>query len=182
MARAGRRVHVHRMDAFLFHPKLVHVPMALGVLMPIISAGLLLAWWRKWLPPRAWLVAVGLQAALVGSGILAMKTGSAQEDRVEAVVAESAIERHEEAAEQFVWASGAVLALMLLAAAAAARRPGPAFATVATLGTVVVLGFGYRTGEAGGALVYEHGAARAYTSGVAGPPAVEVTPRRDDDD
>jgi hypothetical protein len=34
------------MDTLLFHPKLVHVPMALGVLTPLIAGGLLLAWWR----------------------------------------------------------------------------------------------------------------------------------------
>ena len=52
------------MDALLFHPKVVHIPMALGVLMPIIAGGLLLAWWRNWLPRRSWFLAIGLQAIL----------------------------------------------------------------------------------------------------------------------
>ncbi len=105
------------MDALLFHPKVVHVPMALGVLMPLIAGGLLLAWWRAWLPRRAWLLAVGLQAILVGSGVLALRTGEVEEERVEGVVADRYIESHEEAAEAFVWASGGVLGLMLLAGA-----------------------------------------------------------------
>ncbi|HSQ67896.1 MAG TPA: hypothetical protein VLM85_32020, partial [Polyangiaceae bacterium] len=92
------------MEALLFHPKLVHVPMALAVLMPLVAGGLLLAWWRKWLPGRGWTVAVGLQAILLGSGILALRTGEAQEDRVEPIVGEKAIDAHEEAAEAFVWA------------------------------------------------------------------------------
>ena len=53
------------MDTFLFHPKLVHLPIALGVLMPLVAGGLLVAWWRKWLPGRAWVVAIALQAALL---------------------------------------------------------------------------------------------------------------------
>lgn len=151
------------MDALFFHPKLVHVPMALGVLMPLVAGGLLLAWWRNWLPGRAWFLAVGLQAILFGSGILALKSGEAEEDRVERVVAERFIEEHEEAAELFVWSSGGVLVIMLLAGALGSRRSALPAAAVATLGTLVVLGLGYRTGQAGGSLVYEQGAAQAYT-------------------
>jgi hypothetical protein len=150
------------MDALLFHPKVVHIPMALGVLMPLIAGGLALAWWRNWLPWRSWVVAVGLQAALLVSGVVALRTGEAEEERVERIVSESLIEAHEQAAEAFVWGSGAVLAIMLAAAAFGRKRPGLPIAAVATLGTVVVLGLGYRTGQAGGSLVYEHGAAQAY--------------------
>jgi hypothetical protein len=157
------------MDALLFHPKLVHLPIALGVLMPLVAGGLLLAWWRGWLPGRrGWLLAVGLQALLVGSGLLALRSGEAEAERVERVVAETAIEQHEEAAKAFVWASGGLLAVMVLAAAVRSRRAGLTIAAAATLGTLLVLGLGYRTGQAGGSLVYQHGAAQAYAGG-AGP-------------
>jgi hypothetical protein len=150
------------MDALLFHPKLIHVPMALGVLMPLIAGGLLLAWWQSWLPGRGWFIAIALQTILLASGIVALRSGEAEEDRVEGVVAERFIEAHEEAAEAFVWASGGVLAVMLLAGALGARRAGLPTAAAATLGTLLVLGLGYRTGKAGGSLVYQHGAAQAY--------------------
>lgn len=169
------------MDALLFHPKVVHIPMALGVLMPLIAGGLALAWWRGWLPWRAWLVAVGLQAVLLASGVVALRTGEAEEDRVERIVSESLIEAHEEAAEVFVWGSGAVLAMMLAAAAFNQKRSGVPIAAVATLGTLVVLGLGYRTGQAGGSLVYEHGAAQAYTTSGAGDARTVPPPRGDDD-
>lgn len=170
------------MDALLFHPKLVHIPMALGVLMPIIAGGLLLAWWRSWLPRRGWWVAIGLQAVLLGSGILALRSGEAEEDRVERVVSEKLIAQHEEAAEVFVWASGGVLAVMILAAALGPRRSGLPIAAAATLGTLLVLGLGYRTGQAGGSLVYQHGAAQAY-SGTSGPVGAEASaPRSAHDD
>lgn len=154
------------MEALLFHPKLVHVPMALGVLMPLIASGLLFAWWRNWLPSRTWFVAVGLQFILFGSGILALRSGEAEEDRVERFVAERLIEEHEEAAESFVWASGGVFAVMLLAAALRPRTASLPAATVACLGTLLVLGLGYQTGQAGGRLVYQHGAAQAYVGAV----------------
>lgn len=172
------------MDALFFHPKVVHVPMALGVLMPLIAGGLLLAWWRGWLPRRAWLLAAGLQAILVVSGVLALRSGEAEEERVERVVPEALIEAHEEAAEGFVWASGGVLVVMLLAAGLGARGAGLPLAGAATAGALLVLGLGYRTGQAGGALVYQHGAAAAYgaTAGAPGAARPAVAPVRDDDD
>jgi uncharacterized membrane protein len=169
------------METLLFHPKVVHVPMALGVLMPLIAGGLALAWWRNWLPWRAWVVAVGLQAVLLVSGVAALRTGEAEEERVERILSESLIEAHEQAAEAFVWGSGAVLAIMLAAVAFGRTRSGPPIATVATLGTLVVLALGYRTGQAGGSLVYEHGAAQAYGNSSAG--GARTAPAlRDDDD
>lgn len=171
------------MDTLFFHPKLVHIPMALSVLMPIIAGSLLLAWWRNWLPRRGWLLAIGLQTILLGSGVLALRSGEAEEDRVEQVVAKRFIHEHEEAAEAFVWASGGVLVVMLVAAALGSRRSALPIAAVATLGTVIALGLGYRTGKAGGSLVYEHGAAQAYSGGAnPGDPGARAAPRAHDDD
>ncbi len=165
------------MTDLLFHPKLVHVPLALGVLMPLIAGALLLAWWRRWLPGRAWLIAIFLQTVLFGAGLLALRTGEAEADRVERVVPEKIIDAHQEAAELFVWAGGAVLGLMIAAGALARRRPGLPTAAVATLGTVLVLALGYRTGEAGGRLVYRHGAAQVYANG----PSPSAAPVGDDE-
>ena len=159
------------MESLFFHPKIVHLPMALAVLMPLIAGGLALSWWRKWLQPRAWMVAVALQVVLVGSGIMAMRTGEAEEERVEEVVAERHIEEHEEAAEVFVWASGLVLAVMLAGLVLGKKPAGLPLAAAAVLGTIVVLGLGYRTGQEGGALVYRHGAAGAYVTAGGGGPA-----------
>jgi hypothetical protein len=171
------------MDSLFFHPKMVHLPMALAVVMPLVAGGLLLSWWRGWLPRQAWLVAVGLQAILLSSGVLALQSGEAEEDRVERVVPERLIEQHEEAAQVFTSASAGVFGLMLLAAWFGSRRAGLPIASAATACTLVVLWLGYRTGEAGGSLVYQHGAADAYTgtaasSGEEGLPA----PAEVDDD
>ena len=171
------------METLFFHPKIVHVPMALGILMPLIAGGIAVAWWRKWLPPRAWILTIALQAVLVASGVAAMQSGEVDEDRVERVVPERFVEEHEEVAEVFVWASAACFALMLSALVTAGRAPGLPLAAAAAAGTLLVLGLGYRTGEAGGALVYEHGAAAAYTQpGGPDAPGVYLAEERDDHD
>ena len=159
------------MNDVFFHPKLVHLPMALGALMPLVAFAIALAWWRGWLPSKTWWLAVGLQLVLVGSSVVALRSGEREEERVEHVVGEARIAAHEEAAKAFTGATAFVLVMMLTAAAAHTKRAGLPLALGASMATLAVLGLGIRTGGAGGRLVYEHGAASAYTKGAAGPSA-----------
>jgi len=152
------------MDQLLFHPRVVHLPMALAVLMPLIAGGVLFAWWRGWFRRRVWIVVLLLQAVLVGSGALAMNTGEREEERVEQAVAGEHIEAHEDAADAFVWASAAVLLLMAVPLVLPEGRARQAASVGAFLGTLIVFGLGYKVGDAGGRLVYQHGAAEAYVT------------------
>jgi uncharacterized membrane protein len=163
------------------HPKLVHLPIALAVLMPLLSLGLLVAWWRGALQRRTWVIVVALQGLLVATGVIGLRTGETDEERVERVVPEAAIEAHEEAAETFVVGSGVVLAVALLAAVVRPERRALVLAAAASAGTLVVLLLGYRTGEAGGRLVYEHGAASAFTAAPADPGGPTPLAPRDND-
>lgn len=152
------------MDALFFHPRIVHLPIALGLIMPLLASGLVIAWWRQWLPARVWVIAIGFQALLLLSGVMALRSGEAEEERVEQVVPERFIEAHEESAESFVWASGIVLGVMLISLAMIRKRAGLPLAALASVGTLIVFGLGFQTGQEGGALVYKHGAASAYVS------------------
>lgn len=58
--------------------------------------------------------------------------------------------------------SGVVLLLVLAAALLPDETNAKRLALAATLGTLAVLYLGYRVGEAGGELVYEHDAASVY--------------------
>lgn len=171
-------------DTLPLHPKLVHLPIALAVLMPLFSGGVLLAWWRGWFRHRTWSLVAAAQALLVASSFVAMRTGEADEERVERVVAESALEAHEEAAEAFTWT--AALVLLLCVVPLTTRRPQIALpaALASVVGTGIVLGLGFRVGEAGGALVYRHGAAAAWaaTGDVLPVPASALRGDGDDDD
>lgn len=170
------------MDQFFFHPKVVHVPMALAVLIPLVTSGILFAGWRGWLPSRTWVVVFLLQAVLLGSGVLALQTGETEEERVEQVLAERHIESHEEAAEAFVWVSGGLLVLMAFPLVLSDGRVRQAILVGAWVGTIVVYGLGYRVGEAGGRLVYEHGAAQAYVGGSGSIDVAQPSRHEDDDD
>ena len=165
------------------HPMIVHLPIALAVVMPIVALGLLAAWWRGTFPRRTWLIAIVLQAMLVGTGFAALRTGEADGERVERVVSESLIEAHEEAAEAFLYGGTAVLLLVLAAGLIRHERTARSIAALAVAGTLVVLGLGYRAGKAGGELVYRHGAAATFTTnttGGGGGRRAPVTTDRDD--
>lgn len=167
------------------HPAIVHLPLGLAMLSPLIALIVLIPLWRGRLPRRAWALVILLQAALVGTAFLALRTGEAEEDVVERVVAERALETHEERATLFTWAGVATLALALTAGFMLhrAQKTGLGLAAATVVAGAVVAGLGVRTGHAGGRLVYEHGAASAYTTGgtdAAAPSA--AAPNHDEDD
>jgi drug/metabolite transporter (DMT)-like permease len=137
----------------------------LAFLLPAVILGFAWALWKERIRPRAWLAIVLLQAILLGAGLVALKTGQNEEERVESVVPERAIQTHEARAEQFVWIVGATLAIAALVLVT--RRPMAVRAlTAATVvGSFLVAGAALRVGHAGGQLVYVHNAAAAYQTG-----------------
>ena len=150
------------MTSLPLHPAIVHVPLGLAFVMPLLGAGFAWALWTGRLRPAAWVTIVALQTVLLGAGLVAMNTGEREEERVEAVVPEAALEQHEELAEQFVWATGGTLLLACLVLVF--RRPAAARALAAAtvMGTIAVTASAVRVGHAGGQLVYKHNAGAAY--------------------
>ncbi len=143
------------MDAIFFHPKVVHLPLGLAIVMPFVAVSLLVAWRRGWFSPRTWFLAVGLQAVLVLGGWIALRSGEQASESVEDMMDHGRIHEHEEAAETFVWVASAVLALMAVGAWRGTRSFGFASATAATVGTAAVMGLAIYVGHLGGRLVYE---------------------------
>jgi len=147
------------------HPALVHLPLGLAFILPILSVGFTWALWRARIRPRAWLAIVGLEVVLLGAGLVALNTGEHEGERVESAVPKTAIENHEARAEEFLWATGVTLALA--AAVLVVRRPAAIQALTATtvLGTLLVAAAAIRVGHAGGQLVYVHNAGAVYAPG-----------------
>jgi len=148
------------------HPAIVHLPIALTLLVPVFAVMALVSIRRGARPMRAWAVAFGMFAALTASGWLSAETGESQEERVESVVPEPALDAHAEAADLFVWISAGVLGIAALGLLS--TRTGKAARLVATAGSAVLLLAGYRVGHSGGALVYQYGAAGVYTDATGG--------------
>jgi hypothetical protein len=159
------------MNGLPLHPAIVHLPLGLAVIIPL---GALLVVWLAWRgarsgsdplargPLTALIVA---QALLVGGGLVARAAGESDEDRVETIVTEAAIEKHEDQSGVFVL-SGALVLGGLLAAWALAKRGRVArpLVTMAAIGTLGVLASGLAVGHSGGELVYRYGAAAAHVA------------------
>ena len=144
------------------HPAVVHFPIVLAVLLPFAVVGALIAIRMGSPLRRTWLVPLGMALALTASAWLSVETGEEQEDRVEAVVPESAIHNHEERAERFLVLSGALFAVF--AGGMLGGTIGSASRIVGSVGAFLLLVPTFQVGASGGELVYEHGAASAYVT------------------
>lgn len=146
------------------HPLIVHFPIVLTFILPILIVVFAYMIKINKATPKSWLIIIGLQLAVVVTGYISLETGETEEHNVEKVVSKKIIHEHEEAAEIFVGST--VLALVLSIGAFFIRKEigFPVKLGIAAL-TLVSCYLAYRTGLLGGELVYKHGAASVYTDG-----------------
>ncbi|MGH9748344.1 MAG: DUF2231 domain-containing protein, partial [Candidatus Polarisedimenticolia bacterium] len=147
------------------HPAIVHLPIALALLAPLFALWGILARPLGFPRGRSWAVVVVLQLFLYLTASYAERTGKAQEERVEAVVGESPVGRHEEAGERAVLLAGIAAGVALLGFLPG--RSGWSARLLTLLAALGVLAAVTLAGSSGGDLVWRHGAASAYAK----PPA-----------
>lgn len=148
------------------HPAVVHFPIVLVTLLPLVAVIALVVIRRGASPRKAWLVPVALAGALTLSAFVALRTGEAQEERVERVIPEAVLHEHEEAAERFLVLSGVLLAVATIGLLQGTVGKSARLVTAAGAFGLIIAGI--QVGGGGGRLVYEHGAASAYVSPASG--------------
>jgi uncharacterized membrane protein len=144
------------------HPAIVHFPVVLALLLPLFIAGGFWAMRRGASLRRAWLLPTVAAAALAGSSWLAVETGEEQGERVERVVAERALDAHEDLAEAFL--TGSAVVAVIAAAGLVGGLAGRVARLATVTGSLVLAGMVVRVGHTGGELVYRYGAASAYAT------------------
>jgi uncharacterized membrane protein len=143
------------------HPAVVHFPVVLAFLLPLFVAGGFWALRRGVAPRRAWLLPTIVAGAIAVSAWVSVETGEAEDERVERVVSENAIEAHEELAETFLATSAVITVIAAAGLLGGITGRIARFSTLAgSLALIVVVA---RVGHTGGQLVYRYGAASAYT-------------------
>lgn len=146
-----------------WHPKLVHVPIALCILMPPVTIGILLLVRLGWMDRRSLLVAAGLQVALAGASLMALYTGHQDAVAVEGYASDAAMDAHDTRAHQFVYVAVATVGLFGFLLYSGRKPHLQRAAAAAVVAAVVAQGYaGYRVGDAGGRLVYVSAAADAH--------------------
>jgi uncharacterized membrane protein len=145
-----------------FHPIIVHFPLALTFVLPILILIFALMIKKNKMSHQAWLVIIGLQVLTSVTGYIALESGEEAEEVAERVVNKNVIHEHEERAEVFV---GSTVIALVISVAAFFLRKEIQFLVKLTVCLVSLVScfFAYRTGESGGELVYRYGAASAYT-------------------
>jgi hypothetical protein len=145
------------------HPAVVHVPLGVAIALPAIAVLCAMGIVRGMLPARVWWLVLVLQAMMLAGALVAMRSGEEDEESVEEIVAEEAIESHEDKAKQFMISINVAVVLSIAAVATGASKIGRLIMILATLATFLTAGMAIRAGKAGGELVYVHGAAAAHT-------------------
>jgi uncharacterized membrane protein len=145
------------------HPAVVHLPLGIAIVLPIVATLALVGIIRNLLPARAWWLVFALQSVMLLSGFLAVSSGENDADAVKEIVVEEAIHDHQTKAKQFMLVNNLAVLLSIGALATAAAKLGRLMLILATIGTFLSAGMSLRVGQAGGELVYVHGAASAHT-------------------
>ena len=143
------------------HPLIVHIPLVLSGLVPIVAGFLAFQTQKGRGSRKQWLVALALQAAIVIGVLIAIDTGGDEAGVVRSVVPRDAIHDHADAAHWFEYATFATLALIAAATFLRDKRAAIVgwIAAVVALVTCVI---GIRVGHLGGKVVFEYDAPAAY--------------------
>lgn len=152
------------MPSLPLHPVVVHVPLGVCVIMPLVLVVLTLALKRGWATKRAFLLAGLMQAVVVVGAGVSIVTGEVDEERIEATVPEALVEPHERLGQVFLAASALSLVLVVLTAVVRASWT-KRLAIASTLASLGVVGAAIAVGHTGGELVYRRGAAAGYAVG-----------------
>ena len=153
------------------HPAVVHLPIALTLVMPLIIFILIVIEKQEMASLKNWSVALILQIVVAASSMLASNLGEKDEEIVERVVSGAWIHLHEEWGEKVVWFSFGVLGVMILSLLLRRVRFVKFLVLLASLAAIYPV---LQAGKSGGELVYRHGAAQAHIQAAGSIPSVPV--------
>jgi uncharacterized membrane protein len=141
------------------HPLVIHFPIVLGTLFPIVG---ILFWWgikEKVVPQKLWSLVVIFAFIYTVSSVVAVELGEIDEEIVEEIVSERVIEEHEEAGELIPWVGGTLFIVSMIGYIR--KKSDRLRLTLAILSLLAVYPL-IETGHTGGKLVYKYGAVIAH--------------------
>jgi uncharacterized membrane protein len=146
------------MTSLPLHPAVVHVPLGLAVVLPLVALGLAWAVHRGW-PRGVFAVVVALHLVVLGGGLAASRSGQTDEAKVDRVVPVELMDDHKNAADLFNGLALGALLLALGVMAVEGERRTRALAGATVVASLLVAAQGVRVGRLGGEMVYRYNAA-----------------------
>lgn len=151
------------------HPAVVHIPLGIGIIMPLLAVLLAWALWRELLPRNVLAIPALLQVLVACAGLLAVRSGLDDESYVSGIVPEWLLEQHQNAAWMYIVVA-CFAAVLAFGAFTLFHAPlGRLLTAGFVLLTLLQAGLGMYVGHLGGQLVYLHNAGSAFSN-----PAVEA--------
>lgn len=150
------------MNELPLHPGVVHIPLALAIVLPIISVLFLYLFKKGKVQRLTWAFVITLHILLTSGALGSIKTGELDEDKVKQVVTKEIIHEHEEKAETFMAATVVALIFSLITMFTKTVKHFRVAAHTTVGVQIVVLGLALIVGHSGGELIYKHGAASAH--------------------
>jgi len=151
------------MEGLPTHPVVVHLPLVLAVLLPLVSGAIGYAVWKGRASGRLWAWVVAGHFVLFASAGAASLLGEADARRIQTRIDADVVEVHEAEGHRLLFASGITFALAL--AGLVLQRPKQrhtAMAATFAFG-LACAALGVLAGRGGAVLVYQHGAAAAWS-------------------
>lgn len=172
------------MQELPLHPVLVHFPLVLGALLPAIIVMIRLGIRTKYFAEATWFLVPLALLVTLGSGYAAMRAGGQDEEIVERMVSEDAIEFHEERAKEFMYAAAGLFLISLVPLRLKSRQRAMVEMLVFA-GSIGVMYLALQAGHTGGALVYQLDAPAAHIRSKLTPSTPQIpenSEKHDDDD
>lgn len=150
------------MNDLPLHPLLVHLPLGLAAVVPLVILGVAgYSLFARFLT-GAWSVVVFLQLVLAVGTFVSMEAGEDEEDRVRPYVPHAALEAHEESGENLLYFAIGTWVLCLIPLVRKDEKTRKIAAAAAFAGSLATLGVAVQAGRLGATLVYQYDAPEAY--------------------
>lgn len=148
------------MNNLPLHPILVHFPIALGLLAPLLIFIIWIGIYKWNWQTTTWSLIPLVYMILFACSLGAVKTGEMDEEKVEAYISHEVIEEHEEIGEKIPWIFAGLWCLSVTPFFIRSRKK--MLMTITMVCSVISVAPIIVTGHSGGELVYKYGAARAH--------------------
>jgi len=151
------------MDALPTHPMLVHLPLALGALSPILCGAIGYAIGRRGAAETLWAWVVAAHFVLLASSGAAALLGETDARRIQTRIDSEAVQSHEDDGHRLLMACALAFGLALAGLVLPKRRARRAAMAAAFAASLICATLAVVAGHGGAVLVYQHGAAAAWS-------------------